>query len=832
MLTADFGRTKRVLCLAAALVLGGIGLVLQQTHNVNDTSAYINPLPQKIDGNDLQTTLELKTIDGVQVPYQNGMPVPSFDPQSRRTITLNGEWLKHRFDADHDFSMAPRDEAWLAGLHIKEGQYLTESGADGWEKKQLPMPENELSGVAEANAAETYENGVWYRSAFHLDQAPKGKSYTLKSLGVNYISDYWINGEWVGFHEGGFTPFAFDITPFIHKGDNEIRIRIDNPPWGSRDDIIPAMEGTDFFNYTGVIQDLYVEVADDLHIVRADIVPLAVDGRIKVQVTLFNQGAKARKANLNGEIYEANRESKQYLTSPRASDIKGVPVAADRKITELIEVKAGEARVLTYELGIDNPKLWSMENPNLYIAEFELADADANRTDAIDVLATQFGIRTVKTDKTQILLNDNPVFFGGIARHEEWPDTGRTASWDRILKDLQHIQEQNVNMVRTGHYPNHIYTYLLLDRLGLAAMSEIPLWQFETAQYKAQEKRKFSDQMWREMVFSQYNRPSVLFWSTQNESKDVNLRLAYNRRVVNDLRDHYNDGRLITQSAAADQPGFNDPSMEPLDVAGWTMYFGVFHGSTPYEGTRLFLEKAHEAFPDKPILNTEFGHWTGDGDVEAPKQMEVYQDTLQAMLEKSTLTLNGKANPEGYVAGIDFWIMYDWYVNHNQWIDTFGLFHMNRSEPKPVVEQFSKDYLVINGKNKGLAVEGAPNSKVLWEDGRKGAIPSGGEFHLPLEEYTDLSNFPWLKVEVRNTEFKTSFTLILEDTEGRQWSYQTYEILPYTDYPVYVPLWSAERIDLSHISSLSVVREADRSFTVLRISITDDATPTWTTYSP
>ncbi|WP_082063181.1 glycoside hydrolase family 2 TIM barrel-domain containing protein [Paenibacillus sp. IHBB 10380] len=130
----------------------------------------------------------------------------------------------------------------------------------------------------------------------------------------------------------------------------------------------------------------------------------------------------------------------------------------------------------------------------------------------------------------------------------------------------------NANLVRLGHYPNHVYTYLLTDRLGIATMSEVPIWQFDTKHFEIQAEKHLSDQMWREMIFSQYNRPSVLMWSTQNESKDVELRKEYNARVAQDLHDHYDDGRLTTQSAAADQPGANDASMEPLDVAGWTMY--------------------------------------------------------------------------------------------------------------------------------------------------------------------------------------------------------------------------------------------------------------------
>jgi beta-glucuronidase len=214
------------------------------------------------------------------------------------------------------------------------------------------------------------------------------------------------------------------------------------------------------------------------------------------------------------------------------------------------------------------------------------------------------------------------------------------------------------------------------------------------------------------MILSQYNRPSVILWSTQNESKDVGLRLAYNRRLVQDLRERYDDGRLVTQSAAADQPGAHDPSMEPLDVAGWTMYFGIFHGGTYYEGTQSFLEAAHAAYPDKPILNTEFGHWTGEEETEESKQLTTYEDTLRALMEKATVSMDGDLRSDGFVAGIDFWIMYDWYVNHNQWIDTFGVYRMNRRSPKRIAELIRRDYGAITGQLQRSAVPGSKGGPI------------------------------------------------------------------------------------------------------------------------
>lgn len=642
-------------------------------------------------------TFDIKRLpDGTAVPYQNGIPVPSFDPQCRPRIDLSGVWKKRRFDADHGFSLAERNEAWHERLILTEGAAMAPDFDDAaWEPKRLPLPENELRGLAQAHSSETYENGVWYRRTFTVRPEDEGRSFTLHALSVSYICDVWVNGFWVGMHEGGFTPFAFDLTPYIRHGDtNCIAIRVDNPPWGSRNDVIPAMPGTDFFNYTGIIHDVYVEVASPVHIARADLVPVDTEGRLRVKVVLDSRFSREARFILRGQVFEADRGTEAFMRSPRAADIKGavvLPVA----VSHVVEIAGKGAAAVEFEMVLPEPKLWSVYEPNLYVLELALSsfgEDEAERNEE-DSYAVQFGVRTTGTDRCHILLNGQPVFLAGIARHEEWPGTGRTASWDRIWTDMLHIRSQGANFVRTGHYPNHVYTGIVLDRLGLLTQSEIPLWQLEEEHFIAQQNRRLADQMWREMIFSQYNRPSVIMWSTQNESNAELLRKAYNERVVADLRSYYDDGRLTTQSAAADRPGPSDASMEPLDVAGWTMYFGIFHGSTYYEGTKAFLEQAHAAYPDKPIVNTEFGHWSGDGDAFAESQLETYRDTYRALIERAVITPDGQGpSGSGYVAGIDFWIMYDWYVNHNHWIDTFGIFHMDRNTGKPVGELLREDY--------------------------------------------------------------------------------------------------------------------------------------------
>ncbi|MDQ6421565.1 glycoside hydrolase family 2 TIM barrel-domain containing protein [Paenibacillus sp. LHD-117] len=683
------------LLLAAALLLGAA--VLLDTMDGGDGNGGTEMweiLPATSQGGFLRPTMELRELSGGWIPVQNGMPVPSFEPQRRLTMPLGGEWRKERFDSGNERSMAPRSREWVTLVEAESGGRTGESYEDSaWAATILPRPENTMTDEESPSGAEHYENGVWYRRAFELGKEWNGKAVTLKSLGINYVCDIWINGKWAGYHEGGFTPFALDVTPLVKEGANTIVIRVDNPPWGSRIDTIPAIKDTDFFNYTGVIQDLYLEAAPYAYLARLDVVPLDEQGTIRVKAVVENRSDQAAAVTLTGSLFEAVDDLRQRLASPYADTIIASQAESDGWEEREVALKAREIAAISWDVRIRNPNLWDMEHPNLYVAELKLASGGKEE----DGLTTQFGIRTLKTEGSQILLNGNPVFLRGIARHEEWPLFGRTAEWKRIADDLLQIRGLYASMVRTAHYPNHVYTYLLTDRIGLAAMSEIPLWQFETIHYETQEKKRLSDQMWREMIFSQYNRPSVLMWSTQNESKDVLLRKAYNERLVRDSRERYDDGRLITQSAAADQPGAHDESMEPLDVASWTMYFGIFHGGEAYEGTKRFLEETHLRWPDKPILNTEYGYWSREDNSEADTQVRMYEETLRALLEKSAVDSGGRARPDGFLAGIDYWPMYNWYVNHGQWVQTMGLYHMDRETEKPVKLKLERDYAAIAG---------------------------------------------------------------------------------------------------------------------------------------
>ncbi|MGX1195418.1 glycoside hydrolase family 2 TIM barrel-domain containing protein [Metabacillus sp. SLBN-84] len=754
----------------------------------------------------LKATMQLKTIDGRAVPFQNDIPYPSFEQQQRKILNLAGEWKKQRFEADHDWSMSERNDEWIRKTE-REGYHSLTFDDSSWDSRSLPLPENSLTGKEEVNSAETYENGVWYRRAFLLDDTWSEKVITLKCLGVSYVGDFWINGTYAGCHEGGYTPFAFDVTNLVITGENTIAVRIDNPPWTTRIDTVPAVNN-DFFNYTGIIHDLYLESTDSVQVVRTDVVPKNTEGDLEVTVVLENRTDSEQNLILKGYVHETDNLSPDFLTEPDAKSICAGKAEFNGMDERPVFLGAGETKVISCQVKIAAPKLWSIREPNLYVIEVQVSNSEKQ----LDVFYSQFGIRKLETDKAQIKLNGKPVFLAGVARHEEWPANGRTASWERIKSDFLQIADLSVNMVRTAHYPNHVYTFLMLDRLGLTAMSEIPLWQFETHHYEAQEQRGISYQMWREMIYSNYNRPSIIMWSTQNESKDVLLRKDYNERLVSEVRESYNDGRLITQSAAADQPGFDDASMEPLDVAGWTMYFGIFHGSTPYEGTRDFIEKAHARWPDKPIINTEYGIWSNADKSFIEKQVEIYEDVQLALIEKATVSPQGIVNENGYVAAIDYWTVFDWYVNHNEFYQTMGMYHMDRKTTKPLYDRFVEDHRRMMGETNGVGEVSYKQylSKI------KGTIEKDtGEYFL--EEVKDLSEENYLIVTALDSESEEGMSVSITNASGISDSYQTYGIKTNEAFPVHVPLWKLNKEVIKTASKITITHTRGRKLEIVEI---------------
>ncbi len=637
----------------------------------------------------LDATFGLNSESGIYIPVQNGMPVPSFEKQNRTTISLGGVWKKQRFNANDSISLAKRDNAGLNRL-ISEAQDRYQKNFDdsGWENKNIPGVENTM--YTFPKVPEYYEDGVWYRYKFTVPDSVKDKFIKLIFYSVNYVADVWLNGNYLGYHEGGYTPFAFDVSgKIISGGENVVAVRVDNPEWGKRNDIVPFYE-VDWFNYTGIIHDVYLEIAEPVSVVRADVITKDELGNLETTVTVLNKNNTSKNVDIKIEVFKANIDSLN-LSAEKASELTGNAAQATGSLQANLTVEKDTFNVWRTNIKVENPDLWSPQNPNLYVMKVTLTD----NGNTVDEFYTQFGIRTIKRSLDKVLLNNNVVFFTGVARHEDHPVYGRSIPKDVILSDLKLVVATKANMLRTAHYPNHPYTYLLADRLGIAVVEEIPVWWFDSElPWQIQNNdRHIHEQMFKEMVYRDMNRPSIMLWSLCNECLNVPDRKVFIEKMWNELDNKIQDGRLITQSAAADRPGPDDDSQKACDVAGWTMYFGIFHGSTYYAGTANFLLKTKIYNPGKPVLDTEYGYWSGEDEADTLRQVNVLSETFRAFQVYAPINSSGNYNPSGFLMGVTWWCIFDWYSHqHSNGYQSMGLYSMDRKKIKPAAKKLIETY--------------------------------------------------------------------------------------------------------------------------------------------
>jgi len=646
----------------------------------------------------LSPTLDLVSIDNVMVPFQSGSPLPGFEPQDRPTLSLAGPWKKQRFRADHDLSLSARDVSGIAALEMEaSGRQLPGFDDSGWEIHILPGVDPWMSGT-DQTPPEAYHDGIWYRTTVTIPEDWSGRPVRLVCLGANYTFDLWLNGTWVGVHEGGYTPFALDLTKHVRFGEvNTLAVRIDSPLVGLRQDAIPSWIAMDWWSYAGIIQDIYLESPPPVHIVRTNVIPLGYNGRMMVQVVVANGTDLIQEVKIDLAAFDADLDAPAYLEDPRPSAIIGDPVDLLGDKSHAVTMNPYSVRAIEVLLKIPSPARWTPAEPHLHVFR-TTASADGLPS---DVHHTQFGIRCVTRENGKVLVNGRVAFLPGIARHEEWPDTGRTATWDRIRDDLTILRDDlNALFLRSGHYPNHPYTYLLTDRLGLATWAEIPVYWMFGHNWNYQEVRRIHQQMFREMVFSNFNRPSILFWGTQNECPFLFIEdiAAYNTLLAEDVHFNYPNGRLLTHSPAA---GSTWPAMAPaqipLDVAGWTLYYGVFYGEEITEETLAFLYDHAEQYPDYPVVATEFGSWAQTPEQEA-EQVPVFTETWDAFTQMAALTPDGRVNEAGNLAACSWWCAFDWWTKNGlpefvaEPLQSMGLVKMDRTTWKLAAQTLAEGY--------------------------------------------------------------------------------------------------------------------------------------------
>ena len=484
---------------------------------------------------------------------------PIQNTEFRATISLNGPWqmIVDPYESGYyDYRYQPSANGYFKNAKPKTKSDLIEYDFDKSQTLAVPGDWN-----TQSDQLFFYEGTIWYKKSFAYERKRERRVFVYFGA-ANYQSDVYLNGEKIGQHEGGFTPFNFELTNQIRDGENFLVVKVDNK---RKRDGVPTLM-TDWWNYGGITRDVKL-VETPSTFVHDYAIQLQkgtrdrVTGWVKLDGPIWSQGIFIR-------IPEAGI-SKAFTT--------------DSTGRAVIDFRA-------------DLKLWSPEDPKLYHV---LIEAQSDRV--ID----QIGFRSIETRGADILLNGRPIFLRGICMHEEAPlRGGRAYSREDARTMLGWARELGANFVRLAHYPHNEYTIREADRLGVLLWSEIPvywtiLWDNPATLENARNQLG-------EMIARDRNRASVVIWSVANETPLSDARLSFLKNLVSHARS-LDPTRLL--SAAMERHYINpttqmidDPLGEFLDVLGCNEYVGWYDG-LPEKADGLEWKSKY----DKPLIMSEFG---------------------------------------------------------------------------------------------------------------------------------------------------------------------------------------------------------------------------------
>lgn len=335
-----------------------------------------------------------------------------------------------------------------------------------------------------------------YRRTFDVPADWAGRRIFITFDGVNSFLYLWINGQLVGLNKDSRTPAEFDITSFVKPGANLLAAEVFRWCDGS------YLEDQDFWRMSGIFRDVYLWSAPALHVrdVEVNTVLDAAyrDAELRVKVDLRNAGPAAAPATV--EIALADEAGAAVFPPQRQSSPVG----------------AGAETALNFAVPVKDPRKWSAETPTLYQLLVTLRDGAGA---AQQVFPLRVGFRSVEIRDGNLLVNGRRILVKGVNRHEHDPLLGQAVTVKGMVQDILLMKQNNINTVRTCHYPNHPAWYDLCDRLGLYVIDEANI-ECHGAQHLTRNREwtaAYLDRTER-MLERDKNHPSVIIWSVGNEN--------------------------------------------------------------------------------------------------------------------------------------------------------------------------------------------------------------------------------------------------------------------------------------------------------------------------
>lgn len=525
-------------------------------------------------------------------------PVVLTGADRRQATSLNGEWSTIVDPYSNGFSTYFRNEKAKPG-DTRPTEY------DFAKASKLKVPGDWNT---QRESLFYYEGPIWYERDFAYHSKEHMRIF-LHIGAANYRSWFWINGQKVCEHEGGFTSFNCEVTAAIHEGNNFVVAAVDN---SRHEESVPTLK-TDWWNYGGLTRSVsLIEVPEtfvdqyDLHLSRTE--GNVIEGWVHLE-------GPVRGATAEVEIPELNAKT---------------------------TAKVGDAGLAAIRLEVKGLERWSPETPKLYKVRISAGQ---------DMINELIGFRTIETRGTEILLNGKPIFLRGVCIHAEAPYRTGRANTDKDAETLLGwVKELGGNFARLAHYPHDETMLRAADRMGVLVWSESPVYwaiQWDNPKVLAEAELQLEEE-----IGTSRNHAAIILWSMANETPNKEARTQFISTLA--ARARSLDGtRLITAAllvrSEGDSKVIDDPLGKELDVIGFNEYIGWYEQHPEAADTTQWRVEYK-----KPLIVSEFGGGAKAG--LHGGQNDRWTEEFQANIYRNQL---GMLNRIPQLRGMSAWILMD-----------------------------------------------------------------------------------------------------------------------------------------------------------------------------
>lgn len=526
------------------------------------------------------------------------------EKNSSLVLSLNGLWkfayAVREQDRIHGFEKADFDCSGWAEIPVPGHLEMNGYSVPQYTNVQYPWDGHEK---LEYGEVPKYNNPTGsYVRYFTVPKNFSGKRVMISFQGVQTAFAVWLNGKFIGYGEDSFTPSEFELTNELKSGENKLAVLVykySSAAW---------LEDQDYWRLSGIFRDVFLYVCPEIHIADMGVHTLLTDdftsGTLAISLEFMDGRTEAvrktsKETGKNNEFPSFRMEGSLY----NANGKKVAQFDAAKFKTKSGKREDGE-RIAKAELSAEisgkDLELWSAEKPYLYRLELVICGSNGR---VCEVVSEKVGFRRFELKDGLMQINRKRIMFFGTDRHEFSHLNGRAITYEEMLADVINMKRNNINAVRTSHYPNQTEFYRLCDEYGLYLIDEANLethstwqnWQKAVEEALPGDRKEWLDAVLdraKSMLMRDRNHASVLIWSCGNESyggKDIFEMAKYFRSV--------DQSRLVHYEGIVHDRRYEATS----DIESWM-----------YPSAQYIEEHILKEHPDKPVICCEYSHAMGN----------------------------------------------------------------------------------------------------------------------------------------------------------------------------------------------------------------------------